>query len=366
MYLSELNGADMSDQGIQGISNFNASLLRALETEQDAHQSTRLQLEQEINTRCEAEAETTRLAEHNKGLLNSIRLLQSTVKHMTQNENAPLAASKDFGSSVVRVENPRTETAKANDSILYDVLSNYKMAHKAAKDSEETTSPIDLDLLRTPDLKDNSEKAHLQRTLRRQMGLSSDFEKPLAQDAHSDMETTPLQQDLTEEHSEILQEKQDGTTLNGHSTVKNKQYHSAVNGHTTSDQDPPVVYQAQPRTLEQSVLAPRFVFSLPVAFLSKYGKKPAGITKKTGSTAEIEGLPPPQTPCKANLTVASIVEARDTADDRKPCSRVVYMPDSPVIDWKVDGRHVNELRGRYMETKFQSHFTNHPIRYGEQ
>ncbi|KAK5076922.1 hypothetical protein LTR51_002608 [Lithohypha guttulata] len=87
LYASEMSGVP-SDRGVQQSSNGNASLLRALEAEQDAHEATKIQLDHETNARQAAEAEVRRVTEHNKGLLNSIKLLQSTVKHMVQSEKA--------------------------------------------------------------------------------------------------------------------------------------------------------------------------------------------------------------------------------------------------------------------------------------
>lgn len=47
---------------------------------------TKLSLDTEMARRIESELEQKKLVEHNKNLLNSIRLLQSTVKHMVQKQ----------------------------------------------------------------------------------------------------------------------------------------------------------------------------------------------------------------------------------------------------------------------------------------
>lgn len=356
MYASEINSAPLSDEGLQAFSNSNASLLRALENEQEAHNSTKSQLEQEINARYEAEAETRRLAEHNKRLLSSIKLLQSTVKHMTQKENmpptTPTLGTKEGPRSDVKVGKAQAESARANDSILYDVLSNYKVPQKTIRNGEESTAVIHLDLLSTPDSNDHSEKAHLRRTLRTQLGLSSEPEEKPKQGADADMDNVPRLPELERRLPAIVQQEEED--------------HMAITDHAPAKSVSVAVNRARPWTPAQLDPAPEFVYNLPTAFLSKYGKKPANTPDTTRVEAGREELPPPQTPRKASLTVTSPIKTRGVEDERKPLSRVVHMPDSPMISWKVDRRHVDELRGRYVETKFQSHFTDHPIRYGEQ
>jgi len=351
MYLSEGSSGLMGDEGIQAFSNTNTSLLRALESEQEAHRSTKSQFEQESNARCEAEAETRRLAEHNKGLLNSIKLLQSTVKHMTQKENLPTTPVKEIVTSAVRLDVTQADNAGANNSILYDVLSNYKVPHKTVTDGEETTSVINLDLLSTPDSKDKSDRAHIQRTLRRQMGLSSDHEEEAGQNGNIHKKEAPLLPDIGEEPIEVFEMERNSTSVNDRQSQP--------------DETPVTVNHARPQTPEQTAPSSDFVYDLPAAFLNKYGKKPADAPEALKLVAEVRELPPPQTPRKAGLTVSSAVKARDIENDPKPPSRVVYMPDSPMINWKIDGRHMDELRRRPVETKFQSHFTEHPIRYGK-
>lgn len=352
MYLSEGSSGPMGDEGIQAFRNTNASLLRALENEQEAHQSTKSQLEQESNARCEAEAETRRLAEHNKGLLNSIKLLQSTVKHMTQKENLTTTPVKETMSPVV-VGVTQADNAGVNNSILYDVLSNYKVPHKTVTDGEETTSVINLDLLSTPDSKDKSDRARMQRTLRRQMGLSSHHEEEAGQNGGSDQNEAALLPEIGEGPTEVVK------------VVKSKRNSTSANDQSQANETPVTTNRARPQTPEQKAPSSAFVYDLPAAFLNKYGKKPADAPEALRSVAEARELPPPQTPRKAGLTVTSAIKANGIENDPKPPSRVVYMPDSPMINWKVDGRHMDELRGRRVETKFQSHFTDHPIRYGE-
>jgi len=349
--MSEGSSGPMGDESIQTFSSSTTSLLRALESEQEAHQSTKLQLEQENEARCEAEAETRRLAEHNKGLLNSIKLLQSTVKHMTQKENMPTTPNKETVNPVAQLDASQADNAKTDNSILYDVLSNYKVPHKTVTNGEETTSVINLDLLSTPDVKDKSERAHIQRTLRRQMGLSSDHKEEPDQNGDRDKIEAPLLPEIEAKPTETARPERDSTSTNGHSQA---------------DEIIVAASRVRPQTPKQIAPPSEFVYDLPAAFLSKYGKKPADASNKLRLPAEAGGLPPPQTPRKASLTVTPAVKVRDTENDRKPPSRVVYLPDSPMINWKVDGRHMDELRGRHVETQFQSHFTDHPIRYGNQ
>ncbi|KAK5943647.1 hypothetical protein PMZ80_004655 [Knufia obscura] len=350
MFTSEGYSATMSDEGIQAFSNSNASLLRALETEQEAHHSSKSQLEQETHARLEAEAETRRLAEHNKSLLNSIKLLQSTVKHMTQKENMSPIVNNLAANGTVEPQEPQPEGVSPNDSILYDVLSNYKVPHKTTKNGKETTSMINLDLLSTPDTNDKSEQAEMQRTLRRQMGLSSEDEPEMQKQINAGE---------AKDHTLLVPEIEPVSPRTTQAQVHDT---ASINGQSTAN-GASATASARPQTPEQKVPPPEFAYSLPAAFLSKYGKKPVAASEGPKLTAEEEESPPPQTPRKATLTVASAVKVRDLAKDDKPPSRTVYMPDSPMINWKVDGRHVNELRGRYVETKHQSHFTDHPIRY---
>ncbi|KAJ9649854.1 hypothetical protein H2198_010825, partial [Neophaeococcomyces mojaviensis] len=177
MYTSEVQSSEMSEGNFGYVSDANSSLLRALQNEQDSHQATKVLLNQEINLRREAEAETTRLLDHNKGLLTSIKLLQSTVKHMVQKENEPDAQVNQVLDKDAQEYKKEAERTSINNSTTDGMPLNYKIScTTTSKKGEPATSTFDLNLLDTPDANDRSAKAQLQHTLRRQIGLSSESE----------------------------------------------------------------------------------------------------------------------------------------------------------------------------------------------
>ena len=346
VYTSEANSMPLTEGSSNGYLNHNNSLMKALEAEQEAHEATKMQFEQEAAARREAEAETQRLAEHNKGLLNSIKLLQCTVKHMVQKETViDKQDTQDAIKNAVKEYKQQAKTAKVNDSILYDVLSNYKVPQKSRTVSgKETTSLINLDLLNTPDANDQSEKAQLQRTLRRQIGLCQDAEPKNNANTEYQQKIEAIVRgngQLISDDDNILQQE-------------NVPPAEAQNG-DISPRTQPRVQEAAP-TPAESRPNPEPVLELPASFLSKYGKKPA--------SREQEDLSHLVTPRKASLTVASAIKSKDFDKANKPISKTILLPDTVAIDWKVDGRHADELRGVRFETRTENHFGDHPVRYG--
>lgn len=328
------------------LGTLHASLLRALESEQAAHEATKSHLEHEINSRQEAEAETMRLAECNKGLVNSINLLKSTVRHMVSKENNTLPNQATLDSAV-KEHRKDAENRDPTGSILYDVLSNYKSATTTMKNGQETASTFDLDLLNTPDVRDNSEKAQLQRTLRRQMGLSeSENMRKMKDDYQHKIESIV---------------RGDGPLLPNFSEVKSLE--------TISVTPPPKEIMRVPehkvlptKTSTHNAPPPsNIMLELPASFLSKYGSKKLD--------EEEETLPPVKTPDKESLTTRCAIKPRkyDLDSNHAPkTSKPIWMPDCPLIDWKIDNRHRDELRGKvsFVQTRTNdSHFLDYPLRY---
>lgn len=337
MYTSEMSSAPLSDGSTFASSmGSNASLLRALEAEQDAHEATKAQLENEIHARHEAEAETLRLAEHNKGLLNSIKLLQSTVKHMVQKDTNPDTTSRDVVDDAVRKYNEQAKESKINGSILYDVMSNYK-AHPQNVNGQQPSVSTNMDLLRSPDKNDTSVEAELQRTLRSQIGLASAAKS----------EQDGSKKDLNAEYQEKIQ-----AIVRGDSQV-------LLESTTETPHDSDVLSDTAP--VPNSMSDPESVpmLDLPAAFRDKYVKEKKGASSPATPLANS-----PATPRNASLTVAAAIKAKDFEKDSRPSHKVIHMPDAVAIDWKVDGRHVHELRGNYSETKTENYFRDFPIRYG--
>lgn len=329
--------------------NINASVLRALESEQAAHEATKVQLENEINARHEAEAETMRLAECNKGLVNSINLLKSTVRHMVnkENDNIPDQTSLD---RAVKEYHKDVENKPPPDTILYDVLSNYTTTTKTVKNGQEITSTFNLDLLNTPDPNDKSEKAQLQRTLRRQMGLSeSEHMKKLKDDYNHKIESI-----VRGSNGPLLPDFSDTVTIETDSFAAPPEEFARA----------PEPYATPTKPVSHTSPGPTgIMLELPASFMSKYGKK------KTED--EKHDLPPVDTPHKTNLTTRSAIKPRDYDLDSnrfvKP-SKTIWMPDSPLIKWKIDNRHREELRGKtsFVQTRtIDSHFLDYPLRYSK-
>lgn len=345
MYTSEGTSAPISlmttSDSNNGLSldfgNAHSSVLRALESEQTAHENTKAQLEQEINARHEAEAETRRLAECNKGLVNSINLLKSTVRHMVQKETDTVpdpAAIKQ----AVKEYHKDAQNKNPNGSILYDVLSNYKTTQTTVKNGQETISTFNLDLLNTPDSNDMSEKAQLQRTLRRQMGLSSDADQ------------------VKKAHDEY-QQKIESIVRNGGPLLPD--FADATGPEEVVSRAP---VPEPPQTPAKVATAPsNIMLELPASFLSKYSKH----------KVNEEDLPPIDTPHKTNITSAHAIKPRQYDLDgnlkSKP-SKTIWMPDTPLIKWKIDNRHKNELIGKksLVQTRTSdSHFLDYPLRYSK-
>lgn len=338
MYTSEMSSAPLSDGStLTSSMGSNASLLRALEAEQDAHEATKTQLDNEIHARLEAEAETLRLADHNKGLLNSIKLLQSTVKHMVQKYNNPEATTQDAVEDAVKEYNRQAKESKVNGSILYDVMSNYRnrVIDVPSKEASQTSN---MDLLSSPDKDDRSHEAELQRTLRSQVGLATSTQQ----------EHGGTKKDLNAEYREKIQAIVRGDIKPGTEAQTSP---PDINTHTDGAAAAPVI---QPQVEHVPML------ELPAAFRDKYvtGRKP----KSSPASSQ---APSPITPRKANLTVAAAIKAKDFDKENRPGQKVIHMPDTFAIDWKVDGRHINELRGQYSETKTENYFRDFPIRYGK-
>lgn len=344
MYTSEGNSAstslvttDSHNAPSADFSNASLSVLRALESEQVAHEATKALLGQETNARHEAEAETSRLAECNKGLVNSINLLKSTVRHMVQKESdtVPDQAAVD---RAVKEYYKDAQNKKPNNSILYDVLSNYKTTQTIVENGQETVSSFNLDLLNTPDANDNSEKAQLSRTLRKQMGISSASEQ------------------VKRVHEEY-QQKIESIVRNGGPLLPD---FTDITGAEEKALEVPV--QELPRTPSKPAMpTSNIMLELPPAFLEKYAKP----------KAESVELPSIDTPHKENLTSIHAIKPRQYDLDRnikpKP-SKTIWMPDTPLIKWKIDNRHRDELLGKKSLVQTQtadSHFLDYPLRYSK-
>lgn len=337
-----------SDTSSHSFPNANSSLLRALESEQEAHEVTKSQLEHEATHRREAEAETQRLAEHNKSLLNSIKLLQSTVKHMVQQQESRNTDERNTEEVTKDIKGlkEQAERKQVANSILYDVLANYKVPHTTVSNGEESTSIINLDLLNTPDPSDFSEKAELQRTLRRQIGLSSE----------SGVEE---KQSLNAEYHEKMQ-----TTVNAEKTANTESAQDTANGldqpsHESNSNSVPTITQAS-LDLKQNPTTIRDLFpDLPSTFLAKYGKHSARAANKHDEADSVT------TPKKATLTATLPIRLRESSKENKPPYTIEGVPDSIALNWRVDGRHAGELRGSRPQTKANNYFTEHPIRFGK-
>lgn len=344
MYTSEGNSAPtslMTADSHNGLSvdfsSASLSVLRALESEQVAHEATKAQLDQEVNARLDAEAETQRLVECNKGLVNSINLLKSTVRHMVQKESdtIPDQAAID---RAVKDYHKDAQTKNPTNSILYDVLSNYKTTQTTMKNGQETFSSFNLDLLNTPDANDNSEKAQLSRTLRKQMGISSES-------------------DQVKRVHEEYQQKIESIVRNGRPLLPDVADTAGVEDTTLQ-----ASVQEPPRTPAKALRpTSNIMLELPPAFLSKYGKP---------RTEHVE-LPAIDTPHKENLTSIHAIKPRqydlDGNIESKP-SKTIWMPDTPLIKWKIDNRHRDELLGKKSLVQTQSadsHFLDYPLRYSK-
>lgn len=330
MYTSEVNGAPLSDSEHQYCSNPHNSLLRALEAEQEAHEITKTHLEQETTARQEAEAETRRLAEHNRGLLNSIKLLQSTVKHMVQKDSESVASLASVMDNNVKTCNKQTDCGTANGSILYDVVTNYKAMPRGTKQECRNASYADRHSINTStqDIEFASElcrkKESKTKVLQRDEAIIAENKKPELDEIQKSAKTYLST-----------------SCLNGTGASSNTLYDDKREAVTSVAENSPML-------------------ELPVSFLSKYGKKPsADITKQN------EEIPHLATPRKAGLTVASAIKPQNFEKLCKLPSRVVFMPDALAIQWKVDGRHIDELRGARSETKSDNYFREYPIRYGK-
>lgn len=332
-----------SDSSSHGFPNTNNSLIRALESEQEAHEVTKSHLDHESSARREAEAETQRLAEHNKSLLNSIKLLQSTVKHMVQQqENKPVdEQSPDEVKNALKEFKKEAEHTKIANSILYDVLANYKVPHTTVSNGEESTSIIDLDLLNTPDPNDHSEKVQLQRTLRRQIGLSSESACQEKQSPNTEYQ---------EKIQAIAKADTPANTGNAAKIADKNSVEVDTDGISSIVQAP----SNQASTTIESLFP-----DLPSTFLAKYGKHSA----KSADNSDDAG--PLITPKKNALTAALPIRSREGSKDSKPLSKIVDMPDLIALKWRVDGRHADELRGARSQTKTDNYFREHPIRFGK-
>lgn len=342
----------MSEGNFGYVSDANSSLLRALQNEQDSHQATKVLLNQEINLRREAEAETTRLLDHNKGLLTSIKLLQSTVKHMVQKENEPDAQVNQVLDKDAQEYKKEAERTSINNSTTDGMPLNYKIScTTTSKKGEPATSTFDLNLLDTPDANDRSAKAQLQHTLRRQIGLSSESENMkdlngIYQEKIEAVidESNKLMPDVQEQKITVLQY----SPAFSEAVLKIERAVETMDEPKTQSVEALAVAQQKP------------MLELPASFLSKYGRKAAE-----------RFLPPVELSEKENLAAMSVTKTNDKdAEIRngKATYRIakVYMPDSPVIEWKIDATHAEELRGKQNEYRIvDSHFEQHPIRYGK-
>lgn len=312
-----------------------SSILRALEAEQIAHESTKAQLEQEVSARHEAEAETTRLAECNKGLINSINLLKSTVRHMVQKENDPAPDTTDLDRAVKEF-NRTAQNAKPNDSILYDLLSDFKPTKNGTRSGEESMASFDLDLLNSHNQNRTSQENQTQRDFQHQTDLSSAVlhtklpgteckqkTDPIVKDDQKNLSDISVSSDVGEEHQQVV---------------------------PTSEINPNV-----------SIDATHVMLELPASFLNKYTKQRANQDSKD--------LLPVDTPKKTTITSKSGTTTRlcQSEHNTNPnLSKVIWMPDSPLINWKIDNRHSDELRGNsnIVQTRsLDSHFLDYPLRY---
>lgn len=343
MYTSETNGIPLNENGVEPFHSSHNSLLKALEAEQEAHEVTKTRLEQETNARREAEAETQRLAEHNKGLINSIKLLQSTIKHMVQKESQQMSSTrgicKDF-----KAHHNEPDPSKVHDSILYDVVAKYKAPEWAEKDIQETKSAVKPGQPNTTNLNTFSGNAQTQQILQSQtesssqVGLKEDLEIRCQHQNEASVESIGIPRN--DKGKSVIQDSTKSLFHEANANSDAVQHTTQSNGHPNSVYSP--------------------MLELPASFLSKYGRKPIPDLKE--SSGQLSSL---KIPRKANLTIASAVKPRECGNENKPPSGVVFMPDTFLIQWKIDGRHVEELRGTQAETKLENYFREHPIRYGK-
>lgn len=323
-----------------------ASIYRALESEQLAHEATKVQLEQEISARHDAEAETKRLAECNKGLVNSINLLKSTVRHMVNKESESSSDQVSLDRAVKEYHKD-AENKNPADSILYDVLSNYKATQTTIANGQSTTTTFNLDLLNTPEADDKTDKAQLQRTLRRQMGLSSDTE-----------EMKKMKDEYQHKIESIV--RGDGRLLPELSEIGSPENKSSAQSMVEPAEALEHIIKPHKSWTPNASAPLDPMLQLPASFLSKYNKK---VTD--------EKLPPVQTPRKESLTSAYGIKPGNYGLDTKRApapEKIIWMPDCPLIDWKIDNRHKDELRGNasYVETRSaDSHFLDYPLRYSK-
>lgn len=353
LYTSECNSMPMSliNNGSTASSslhpaNVHTSILKALESEQAAHQVTKEQLDYAMKARWEAEAETIRLTECNKGLLNSVNLLKSTVRHMVSKEKDSLPDQAVI-EAALKQYNKDVENKQSTDSILYDVLVSYKTTTTSMENGEETITNFNLDLLAEPHADDLSERAQLQRTMRRQMGLSdSEHMKKLKDDYQHKIES------IVRGNGPLIPDLSDTGTVEASSLMPSLQKTGQA-----PTQEP--LSEIPQRSILPASSKP--MLQLPDSFLSKYRKMERDDTE--------DEVLPTITPQKTNITAHCAIKANEFNLDPKripDSSKLIWMPDCPLIRWKIDNRHKDELRGKDASVKTRtvdSHFLDYPLRY---
>lgn len=84
-----------SEVGIDDGHSTRNSLIRALATEQESHQATKVLLNAEQIARCSAETKVQNLQEHTRSLLGTINMLKSIVQHNVRKEQEKAADIPD-------------------------------------------------------------------------------------------------------------------------------------------------------------------------------------------------------------------------------------------------------------------------------
>lgn len=138
-----------------GVDDSNAlytSLIRALASEQQAHQMTKHALESEKTARVEAETDAQKWLEHNRSLIGSVNLLKSVLQHNMKKEQEQ-AQQVETPSHHNRSKAPSSEET----TILHDAVLNLNATPKDFDDgasieqSNDDVVSFDLDIPDTPE-----------------------------------------------------------------------------------------------------------------------------------------------------------------------------------------------------------------------
>lgn len=342
--MSDMQGSEMGAPPQENLYGISTSLLRALQNEQDAHNSTKSLLERETSLREDAEVKIKRLQDHNQGLLNSIKLLQSTVKHMVQKENRHGGSLHIALEQAVQQYNKEVENTKLDNSILYDTLARNKANDDGQTESgNEFTPTLNFDLLDTLKPDDHFEKAEFQRIVLKQMDVATD-EK--AKDFNN----------IYHQKIDVLVNKSKNLNLLSDSQSMIEALRQPTN---VGEKSELIASERDTEALEYATEThvsdpPPPMLELPASFLSKYGKRPL----RTDSSKDEDST---SVPVVDDNKLDTVIEEAENKENGKN----FHLSHSPFISWKVDDRHAKELRGNDGAVWVaNSHFEQYPVRYG--